>query len=334
VGIKKNIVVTLANSNYLDQAKQLFSSVYYNAGWQGDYMLLAYQIPDCDLKWFMDRGILIRNCEPLSNEIVGEGFPSVVLSKFYLFTEEFKKWDKIIFLDSDIIVTGSLNKLTNVKSFAAVKDSFFFNLDHQIANNKGKIEIGKNFKLNSKSFNTGVMVFSSKIILENTFNEIVELYGNVRDFSRFGEQLTINLYFYKKWEKLPFVYNVFIACMKYRFPKIIKTSAIHFYSRIGFPAVWEETNLYYKLWKTNLDKADDIDLSIIHEVDELNRFEEKYYSIVIWLIAYIIDRNYILTSSYLHFFKNARMYIEKRLGDCGVFLRKRKLFAVFFEKRK
>jgi hypothetical protein len=98
--------------------------------------------------------------------------------------------------------------------------------------------------------------------------------------------------------------------------------------------VWEETNLYYKLWKTNLDKADDIDLSVIHEVDELNKFEEKYYSIVIWVIAYIIDRNDILTSSYLHFLKYSRMYIEKRLGDCGVFLRKRKLFAVFFKKRR
>ena len=32
---KKNLLVTLADNNYIDQAKQVFSSVYFNAGWSG-----------------------------------------------------------------------------------------------------------------------------------------------------------------------------------------------------------------------------------------------------------------------------------------------------------
>ena len=39
-------MVTLADENYIDQAKQLFSSVYWNSGWKGDYMLLAHNIPE------------------------------------------------------------------------------------------------------------------------------------------------------------------------------------------------------------------------------------------------------------------------------------------------
>ena len=61
--MKKDLLVTLADSNYVDQAKQLFSSVYWNAGWRGDYMLLAYNIAERDLKWFRDKGILVKECK-------------------------------------------------------------------------------------------------------------------------------------------------------------------------------------------------------------------------------------------------------------------------------
>lgn len=50
--MKKNLIVTLADKNYIDQAKQLFSSVYFNAGWNGDYMLLAHEISESELRWF------------------------------------------------------------------------------------------------------------------------------------------------------------------------------------------------------------------------------------------------------------------------------------------
>ena len=49
---KKDLLVTLADRNYINQVKQLFSSVYWNAGWKGDYMLLTHEIPEKDLKWF------------------------------------------------------------------------------------------------------------------------------------------------------------------------------------------------------------------------------------------------------------------------------------------
>ena len=58
--MKKNLLVTLADKNYLDAAKQLFSSVYFNSGWNGDYMLLSYDIPKKELQWFRDRGIIVR----------------------------------------------------------------------------------------------------------------------------------------------------------------------------------------------------------------------------------------------------------------------------------
>ena len=61
--MKKNLLVTLADRNFLDQAKQLFSSVYWNAGWDGDYMLLAFKIPEQELEWFRKKRILVKVVE-------------------------------------------------------------------------------------------------------------------------------------------------------------------------------------------------------------------------------------------------------------------------------
>ena len=102
---KKNLLVTLADRNYVEQARQLFSSVYWNAGWKGDYMLLAHEIPEEQLKWFREKGILIKKCKPFYDK---KGRPKTVLSKFYLFTPYFKKWRNIIYLDADVIVRASL----------------------------------------------------------------------------------------------------------------------------------------------------------------------------------------------------------------------------------
>ena len=86
--MKQNLLVTLADKNYIQQARQLFSSVYWNAGWNGDYMLLSHGIPDDELKWFTDKGILVKKCQPLHDKSIGLGYDPIVLDKFYLFTPE------------------------------------------------------------------------------------------------------------------------------------------------------------------------------------------------------------------------------------------------------
>ena len=113
---KKCVLVTLADKNYLVQAKQLFSSVYHNSGWKWDYMLLAHEIPDDQLAWFREKGILVKHVRSLSKRDF-PWLPATVLSKFYVFTEEFKKWDIVVFLDGDIIVRASLDGLTKLITF-------------------------------------------------------------------------------------------------------------------------------------------------------------------------------------------------------------------------
>jgi len=265
--MKQNLLVTLADRNYIEQAKQLFSSVYWNAGWKGDYMLLAHEIPEKDLKWFRDRGILIKKCKPLYDKTIGtDGHPGIVVTKFYLFTPEFKKWKNVVYLDADIIVRSSLEDITKFKKFAAVTEIYMGKLcalKNQFNNIHLKIfdEVKKEYNLNTVSFNAGLMSFNTDIINDNTFDHLKNLLIKYNSICHYGEQAILNLFFYKKWSKIPLIYNV---CINYALeypPK--KAIVFHFAGIKKGQKPWDSENTFYEEWKRNLEKAELIDLKKI-----------------------------------------------------------------------
>jgi lipopolysaccharide biosynthesis glycosyltransferase len=281
--MKRDLLVTLADGNYVDQAKQLFSSVYWNAGWKGDYMLLAYDLPESKLKWFRDKGILARKCEAILkvSHVISEYHLNLLFSKFYLFTPEFKRWKNLLFLDGDIIVRGSLDALTEVKGFAAVavcNGSGLYlkkNFRKSDGTNKGLFEELKNrYDLNRPAFNAGVLAFNTDIITKDDLRKIKDTFLYFKDVIKFqAEEKVLNLYFYDKWQELPAVYNV---CPGYEVfysgcgPHTLKGIVSHVYSRVaeGKPCdggstckPWNGKSPFYAEWKSNFEKADMIDLA-------------------------------------------------------------------------
>ncbi|HOY31113.1 MAG TPA: glycosyltransferase [Bacteroidales bacterium] len=293
---RRNLLVTLADKHYVSQAKQLFSSVYWNAGWKGDLMLLSHDIPDSDLKWFTDKNILVKKCNPISDKRIGLNYHPAVLDKFYLFTEEFKKWKNIIFLDSDIIVRSSIDYLTQVKSIGAVRDvnlsklgSHFFDLPK---NQSGTCI----YDMKTSAFNSGVISFNTDIITPETFNELCSLFNEHSGNSKYGEQPVLNLYFYKKWEHLPLIYNLFIISFNLKLPRRFKSIIIHFLHGKDHPALWDTANPFYAEWKTNLEKADLIDPGKIQKSKHLNTFQITFYSVLLKIMSYIRIRQFIYSA--------------------------------------
>ncbi len=279
MGDNGNLIVTLTDKNFVPYAKQLFSSIYWNAGWQGDYLLLSHQVPEVDIQWFRNKGIYVKECEPLYEKSVGyENFPPVVLDLFYLFTPEFKKWKNIIFLDADIIVRASLESLTNVSGLCSahvMNDRLFmyFQKESLIDNYK---KLSKKFDLNSIPFNSGVMAFSTTIIEKNTFDELMNLFFEYEDIGS-GNDPILNLWFYKKWRKLPSVYDITpLTIEKHTGISANKLKGIIIHLKN------DELNnsklIYQKEWSLNLNKADKIDLSLIQKAKKWSRFKILYYS--------------------------------------------------------
>lgn len=336
---KRNLLVTLADEKYIQQAKQLFSSVYWNAGWDGDYMLLSHEIPESELLWFRSKGILIKECRLLLEKGWGDrnDLPPLIADKFYLFTEEFKKWKSIIYLDSDIIVKSSLDKLADVSYFSAAQNYYFSKLHNQVYNKTEFNSNGQIYDLNSPAFNAGVFVFNTDLITPDTFNELTDLLiGNNERFI-YGEQTALNFYFYKKWRKLPPVYNVFMNYHNYKLPKIIKGIVLHFIARRGFPHLWETENVFFNEWKKNLEKAEFIDLSSPRNVKKWNRCKINYYSLLLNL--FIIPDRIISRSGDFIKIKTALIaaanYPEKVMGSIGSWInRKNPEFYKKFINRK
>jgi lipopolysaccharide biosynthesis glycosyltransferase len=274
--MNKNLIVTLANAEYVNQAKQLFSSVFWNSGWEGDYMLLSHEIPDSDLKWFTDKGIYVKKCNSLAQKNIEDYYNPVVLDKFYLFTPEFKRWETIIFLDSDIIVKGSLKELTKVRYFAAVPDVYEKKLNTQFFNSKATCFNGKEYNTDVLAFNSGVFSFKTNIIDGNSFQELLSIFNSNREECQYMDQTAMNLFFYKKWEALPYVYNVIICYHGFEIPQKVKFVVMHFVNTVYHPKLWDNNNLYYNEWKQNLDKAESINLSSRVKVEKSSKFRLIY----------------------------------------------------------
>jgi lipopolysaccharide biosynthesis glycosyltransferase len=303
---KKSLIVTLADRDYINQAKQLFSTVYFNAGWKGDYMLLSHEIPEKDLKWFRKKGILIKKCKPLfnhvkiENELVMKIWP-IAISKFYLFTPYFKKWKNIIFLDADIIVKNSLDELANLNGFFAVKN-FPLKLRHEFTNIKKNnfIKLKKNYDFNQPAFNSGAMAFSTYIIQQDGFTNLKRLFKDYKDFLIYAEQPILNLYFYKKWKKLSIIYNFNPDWSKKNYKKAV---ILHFFSN---NKPWYNNSSFKEEWEENLKKADLINLKkienpinkwgkeeIIKNSKELD-FEIFLYSPILYLNWYLGKIGYFI----------------------------------------
>jgi len=282
---KKHLLVTIADAGYIDQAKQLFSSVYWNAGWKGDYMLLTSDMPESELAWFRDKGILVKRCEPtsevkLSNIEYPPIDPSlseekrsaierlrespVMLGKFELFTPEFRKWDTILYLDSDIIVRYSLDRLTQIKGFwATLDDPAFRSIKNQFHKNwpddPDFKKLENEFDLQKPAFNAGMMAFSTDVIKENTNAELWSLFRRYHRISTYLDQPIHNLYFSSQWNRLGYAYNLPVAIWisKYGSRKKVNGIVLHF---LGSKKPWFKDDAFYDEWRANLDKADKIDL--------------------------------------------------------------------------
>ena len=305
--IKQNLLVTLADNSFIEQAKQLFSSTYWNAGWQGDYMLLSHQIPENELKWFRDKGVLAKKCEPLIDLFTGEyNYPPVVYDKLYLFTPEFKKWKSIVYLDSDIIVKDNIDRLIDIKTFGAIRDCENKKLKEQFFQST---RVFKDMQIDFKkpSFNSGVMAINTDIITNSLFSELQFLVKNFYKEFRFADQAVLNLYFYRKWEKLPPIYNLYINEYNYKLPNSNKCVAIHFFTNAGYPKLWDVENPYFSVWKSNLEKSEFIDLKRIIYTKKWGCFKIIYYSL---LLRMVIPLQHLSNS------------IDACLGCCGLILKK------------
>lgn len=112
--------------------------------------------------------------------------------------------DHAVFLDSDIVVNGSLGAFADLEFkdnylFAVTEDEIY--LDNVIRLNKLGIPA-------EKYFNAGVMVLNLKAWrAHNVSKELISIAKKYAKELLWWDQDVLNMFFYDKWEKLPSKYN-------------------------------------------------------------------------------------------------------------------------------
>lgn len=265
------VLVTLADAQHVDAARQVFSSARHEGGWTGDFALLVHEgrdrVASEELDRFRSEGVRIIRCRPLF-EGRAAVYPAVVFSKLYLFAERFKSWDHVVFLDADTIVRASLDPLRSVSGFRAVRAPALGLLRHQVfdylqpAHHRKQIierdptayrSFVSAHDLDRPAFNSGVMAFSTDIITERSFDELVRLTHEYRSIMK-GDEGILNLYFYGSWRALPLAYN---ACARgvsnWRISDIDAGVVLHF---LGDHKPWDQDHALYTAWRRNLERTD------------------------------------------------------------------------------
>ncbi len=333
--MKKDLLVTLADMNYLNQAKQLFYGARAKGGWTGDMMLLAYEIPEADLDWFVSRGILIYHCASLPAETSSEGkWPSAVQAKFELLKTYFKKWDNMVFLDVDIIIRSDITALAGVRGFAAVQTHDSLSKECMDKANiilRGQDmdllrELNKRFDMKRPAFSSGVFAFSTDLIEETSFDSIVALQRSYGSLSAGGEELAFNLFF-TNWKPLSVAYNVFpdvLLAKTHMAADEIPGIILHFILH----KPWMPGHPFYPEWKKLYEEALASDTNIIDSItptmsseQQLKQSSKRSLDLNIGEIEAKIkeaDKKAVFKGLYYH----ARLGIDKGIGICGLALRR------------
>jgi len=260
--MKQNLLVTISDENYVNQAKQFFSSVYFNSGWDGDYMLISHEIPEKKLKWFREKGILVKKIKPITNEKVGRfQISSATMDKFYLFTPEFKKWDVIIYFDADFTIQKSLDLLKETKGFVATEmiPEKVKNTIYPFSNNSNSMklikELKQKFNLKKQKFNAGFFAFNTQIIIENLFPQMKKIFKKYKTVFPDNEEQVLNIIFRNIRKKTSILYNYLYVHLKDK-KYAEKAIALHFMSY--YP--WKKEHPFNQTWEENLKKAEKINL--------------------------------------------------------------------------
>lgn len=270
----RNLLVTLANAGYVDMARQLFSSAWFDGGWRDDMVLLTDELPAADREWFEERGIGVDRREPFLCPGEWETlwrhdrFGPIVALRHWLFDDPYRGWETIVYLDADIIVRGSLRGLTAIRRFGAIAE-MGVPLADQFASRANALRYARRtglpeFDLWRPSFNSGVFSFRPEEMDRGIVERTRALLRQTLPLAAYPEQLTMNLLFRQSWESLPDLFNfcprLVYAGGRIAPPTLIRTGSaragvIHF---CGHEKPWHVACDFHRIWCRNLERAVDI----------------------------------------------------------------------------
>jgi hypothetical protein len=248
--MSNKILVQVCDENYLEHAKYLFANAKVHGKWDGDYCLIANNIPDDKLKLFKQKNIYILHVKE----------NNYYYATLNVFDNFFKKWDYVLYLDQDIVIFDDI-----AKEKIPPKNTMFadldrpFTIDQYLCQNwpdQKKQETISQLKtkysfIKEAGYNAGFLYFNSSLIEDDTLlklNKLKDDLAQINNHALIGsDQPIINLFFYKNLCSDSF-------CNFWRTPENQIKKAIHF---CHGEAPWINNTFSNKLNKTYKNHYDE-----------------------------------------------------------------------------
>jgi lipopolysaccharide biosynthesis glycosyltransferase len=250
----KKVLVLISNELYLDKTKAAIHMARTIGEWKYEILLMHINCEPKSLQWFESQGVQLQKVEDIYNN-------DITLLKFYLFHTRMKKWDQVVFLDVDILIRGSIDPLSEVKGFGAVKG---YVLPKMLTRWKTphSFDFPKNYDLpkeyedflksieDEPALNGGLYAFSTDIIEPNTFNDLLDLLEKYKPIVRYEEGI-LGFYFLGKENWLDNTWNFPITA--YHDKKHSKVKILHFFGKQKGP--WRGPPKYKDQWEKHYYKV-------------------------------------------------------------------------------
>ncbi|MDD5193684.1 MAG: glycosyltransferase, partial [Candidatus Nanoarchaeia archaeon] len=220
---------------------------------------------------------------------------------------------------SDMIVKASIRKLKEIADISCCMDCSPYLkrqfIDEEFLNDKDQKKsfqmLKQEYSLKEIPFNSGLIAFDTKIIKNNSLEEIMKLYHSYKEIIKYPEQAILNLYFYKKWTSLPLAYNTYSVIS---LDKKIDVVIIH---SAGDRKAWSKLSEFKKEWKKNLEKFEITDFP--NPIDNYRTIPEKD----IKKISKEIEKRIFIESAKMRKKPTLGYRIDREVGLIGKFMQKK-----------
>ena len=237
---KKLCIVFVCNKAYFDKFIQTCTQLITNGKYKGNICLVIGDDLYNDKLLYSDiiknNNIIIKyfpniqfskNFYKINKEISGDGrniTKTFQWHKMHLFKLYFKQWRYIFYIDCGMIILRNISPMLNLVSentllahsdaYPSYKWKLNFQFSDESINSLSEINLVRRkllerFNLDIDYFQTGIMLYDTNIIEEDTYNNLIEL-SHTYPISKTNEQGIMNLYFNcikNIWKQLPLKNN-------------------------------------------------------------------------------------------------------------------------------
>jgi len=222
---QRNVIALCTNNAYLDKAKRTIDEIRRKGQWTGDLVLFHDSELDNLSQLKEEYTLTLKKFPKIDTSKVEQELDNNKSAKyknlrakmfqyfkFNIFNTYFKQWDSVLYIDVGMHIMNPLQRFFDLDikgKLLANSDSqpsFEWTLENQFdLNSEYSKNLIEHYDLNKKDyFQSGVLLFDTHIIEENTVSKLIELM-NAYPIAN-GDQAIMNLYFLNMrnlWTQLP-----------------------------------------------------------------------------------------------------------------------------------